>query len=540
MESRTIRWGGFIGAILALVSLSGFANAAARNGRTPNGTDETQTNSRKDQLRLSAQATHLEVKTLLTEMLGAAQKNQTPSEQLVMRAQACLEKNKQNALAYDEQQRADYMLLESWTGYAKGNLPEALSWSMRACKQDEASQDAWISQAVFSMISGKRPLEPRIEKPKPETEPQRYRPERVRQPRRNAETAPAVYKPEPYSTKGVFEFDLPALRSEFFRENFERLECKTAEGQSFEYVPGRDTMCVLFWQSVQSAAVSTPDPNSVAAPTAELNMQMDYGQMDYGTGVGATIDEQRQYFVRLMNACKDTATIKFVQIDTLRPKDLTGLDMSIYRDSAIPTLIAAHPDCNAKRFACDASTPFMMIVDKNGSVKYAGPADSFVPAFILTATTGKAVPLQDQSGGDLGGGHLMESPFGELGERPISSGRVDPNAPVATPPAAKDPNAPAQPAAAPASQRVPQTEYGFMTDDAEQQVKAENLLRIAELHIKESVKIRGKNPGEGIKAAREVIATYPNTPYAERAKKYLREVPDRYKEQYNITDEELM
>lgn len=73
----------------------------------------------------------------------------------------------------------------------------------------------------------------------------------------------------------------------------------------------------------------------------------------------------------------------------------------------------------------------------------------------------------------------------------------------------------------------------------EDQVRAENLLRIAQLHIEQSRKIRADNPKEGIAAARGVLAKYPNTEYAHKARELLRRVPDRWKTRHNITDEEL-
>ena len=74
---------------------------------------------------------------------------------------------------------------------------------------------------------------------------------------------------------------------------------------------------------------------------------------------------------------------------------------------------------------------------------------------------------------------------------------------------------------------------------AEDQIKAQNLLREGQLHIEVSRKLRMENPGKGIEACRRVLAEYGDTEYAEQAYTLLRRVPERYKQQYNITDEEL-
>jgi hypothetical protein len=554
MGKRMIRRDGLIRLIsgVILVTFVGSVQAAARNARTPDMLDEsTQTASRRDQMRQEAQMTYPEVEKLLTEMLQTVRKNARPSKELLEQSVLVLEENKQNALAYDEKQRADYMLLQAWTGYGQGNLPEALSWSMRACKQDEASQDAWNSQAVFHMLSGKRPLEPKIEKPKPQTETQRYRPERIRpQPqRRNVEAAAAEYKPVPYSEKGTLEFNLLSLRMEMFRERFERLDLQTTDNQKIEYVPGRDVLCVLFWQSENGAAdtVAAGDANDIGRPAQSrpiMDMGMEYDMSGAGVGSTVTLESQRQYFTMLMDKLKEDKAVKFVQVDTIRPRNLDSLSMTDYRKMSIPTVIAAHPNCNAKRLACDAKVPFMMIIDKDGGVKYAGAAADFVPAFILTELTGKPIVLEAPAAtpmeGPLESPFMMDGEFGELMPREIQPA-ADPNAPkrAADPNQPRSPVPPAAKPAAPARQRPVASDYDFPMEDAQAEVEAGKLLNLAKIEIEESIKITGSNPKEGIEACRKVLELYPNTPYAKQAQVLLRRVPDRYKQRFNITDEEM-
>jgi hypothetical protein len=507
--------------VIAIVSVfvvfSASAEAASRNSRTPAGqTDPAGTQpTRREQMRLEAQATHQQIKDLLTEVLGAAVKNERPADSLLQKCEAALEDNKQNALAYDEKQRADYMLLQAWTGYYQGNLPEALNWSMRACKQDEASQDAWISQAVFNMLSGKRPLEPRIEKPKLETDMRRTMNPR---PRRNNQPEVQKYEPEPYSVKGVFDFDLPAVRSEMFRERFERMECRTTSGKTVEYVPGRDLLCALFYQSEGSSADS--DPNRPGANGSQ-NVMGEFQMQGYTASGAVDIDSQRQYFLNVMKSCKDAGTIKFLQVDTIRPKDLANVSLSSYDAKGIATVIPASPESNAKQLVCDASDPFMMIVDKDGTVKYAGPAMGFVPAFILTEISGQPVSLGASGDGGMGM-PLYGEQSSELMEMYQNTPAADPNQPQANRQTGQ-------------SQAVRED---FPGQDLIDEVSAQKLLQEAQMDIEQSRKLG--DPKQGIAAARRVIELYPNTPEAQQAKELLRIVPPKYKDKYGITPEELL
>jgi len=72
----------------------------------------------------------------------------------------------------------------------------------------------------------------------------------------------------------------------------------------------------------------------------------------------------------------------------------------------------------------------------------------------------------------------------------------------------------------------------------EDQVQAERLFEMALMQRKV-----GRLPGMGYKQmvdyCREIIEKYPQSPYAPKARRMLRDIPERYRKQFNITDEEM-
>ena len=72
----------------------------------------------------------------------------------------------------------------------------------------------------------------------------------------------------------------------------------------------------------------------------------------------------------------------------------------------------------------------------------------------------------------------------------------------------------------------------------EERVQAERLFEMALAQRK-----MARLPGIGYKLmvdyCRQIIEKYPDSPYAAKAKRMLREVPQRYRKQYKITDEEM-
>jgi len=126
---------------------------------------------------------------------------------------------------------------------------------------------------------------------------------------------------------------------------------------------------------------------------------------------------------------------------------------------------------------------------------------------------------------------------------PVGRVAVDPNRPVSDPKKiVADPNNPvADPNTPVKTERParPRAEFeDFPTQSIEEGVRADKLLALAQMKIKESTKLRS-NPKQGIEACRQILAEFPNTQYAQQARELLRQVPERYQKMNNITDEEL-
>lgn len=70
--------------------------------------------------------------------------------------------------------------------------------------------------------------------------------------------------------------------------------------------------------------------------------------------------------------------------------------------------------------------------------------------------------------------------------------------------------------------------------------RAEKLLENAKMFFRiGSRMIASKSYGQPIRMCRMVIKDYPNTKYADKARLLMRQVPQRYRKRYRITDEEL-
>lgn len=488
---------------------------AIRPGMEQGGIQDEQ----KLRLKEEAQGAVGRINQTLKSILELAQRNQRPSAQVIQEAESILEQSKLYASVLDDSQKTEFMLLQAWKGFYQKNPVEAVNWSMRACRTNEASQDAWISQALFCMLSDKRPLKPQIERPRSQA--QQRRPAYSR-PRRNEEVTAVEAKPQPFSEKGVLSFDLMGLRDDLLREQFGRLEFRTASGKKVEYRPGTDTLCMLFWQ--QGAAADANDVRVRGGSNPAGNFTRNPIEMEPvfpDIAQNTDIESQRGYFKILAQACKNQPNVKFIQMNADAIAQELAKDASIEEAGAV--VFASDPASNAGQFArLNARKPFMVIVNMEGKIKYAGTAGDFVPAFILTELTGIPIPLEQKSQQEMGTVEPML--MTEMFLQPIA----DPNARPADPNAVRRSSAAvAQPAAA--LRQLP----------LEEEVQAEKELSYARDLFMELARKRGMTYTRGVELCREIIRKYPDTRYEQEARVLLRQVPENQRARYQITDQEL-
>ena len=514
---------------------------AAEYGRQRRQNVNSKKQEQLEQMRLAAQDDFRELDSALQQMLEKVAVNARPEPSEVQAAADLLQANKRNAQVLDEKQKAQFMLLQAWTGYFQGNDAIAINWSTKACKTDTDNGDAWISQGLFSMLKSKPPLQPKPPKPERKQRTLNYsygygnrRQERETEPVEEKEDLASLY-----GQSKSLQFDMSTIHKTMFREKIARFEYIAVNGTALEFKPGRDTLCALFWQSEEPLE----DPNNLspeeAAQVRRKMKEKEQNKEKFVVPEELTIEKQRKYYTSLYEACKQDETIKFLQINTTMPKNLDGFMRSLpgYHDVAYPTIVAAAPASNARPIAgTDARIPFMLIADKKGDVKYAGPAKDFLPAFILTETTGVPIDLKDQIkpakkqhyDDMMMDPMLMEMQMMEMQTpQPKPTPKADPNKPVI------DPNA--------ILQMLPKTSPQGKTYrqlPLEESYQAGKDLEYANMFI-DAARKRAQTYKKGVEQCRKIIKNYPDTLFEQQARELLRKVPEHKRATYGITDEEL-
>lgn len=503
--------------------------------------DDSLRNRRLEELRQEAGKKIPEIEQALEQCLKKVNVNQRPDDAFISSAKLILEDSKKFAPVFDDTQKSKFMLLQSWTEFFDAKMRGAVNWSSRACRADLSYQDAWISQALFSLLNKKKPMERRAQ-PNRSKDQQRRRTESGRRRNRDQEDQTAQIKTElPRLNPGVLEYDPETLRKDMYKLKFSRLSLKDIDGQQITFVPGQSALCVFFWQ-VEEAS-DTDQQAQIAGRENAVRKDNLRDAFSVSLDPKYSIENQTDFFNWLYTACKDHEGITCVQINTNRldtaRKLFQELPGNTSQQTVAPLIFAADPDSGAESYQnLDTTSPFMIVADDQGDVIYAGIASHFMPAFIITELTGIEIDLEKkQTKSNTNNNRLTDYvipalPRPRMQQAKRSSRAADPNISVS------EPNTPAKPGSSRIASRESQQKPGVAPMSAEDQVRAQHLLTTAELDIEKSRKSLG-NPREGIEAARQVIREFPNTEFAQRARELLRRVPDRWKRINSITDKEL-
>ncbi|MEN8126340.1 MAG: hypothetical protein ABFR90_00885 [Planctomycetota bacterium] len=532
----------------------------------------------------------LKIRQSLETILADINCNRRTEQALLETSQQLLEDNKSNMSAYEVKQRATFMLLQSWTDFYLLPQKDSSLWAARAYKMDPTNQDAWASQALLSMMNGKKVKSESTSKSSSRRaggfESGRGGYGRSDRNRRR--------EPEPLETetsnelrKGLLDFGPEMLQVDMTGRKFSQLKMQSSTGEKVEFKAGTgNVVCLLLFQ--------------------------EGGESSAGQGYG--FQGQRDYFEYLLEEFKDNADVHFVQVNTAVPKlkntygggrdvrnsrgsrgsrnarsrgnrqmqqqmqrqrqqqmaQAKALDdffnsLPTYEELDYPTIVATHPKSGGRVFAgMDIRRPFMVIVNQNGKVNYAGAAEGFAPAFVLMRLTGVEIDLEKQREAaepyQAVSPGMMDPEMMEMMMPMMQPGRPakapkplpDPNRPATDPniPAgasrfvadpnkpAADPNTPAK-AARPVTQPAAAATKTYRELPFDEDIQAQKKMTYARDLFMNTAKYvtTYKN---GVKLCREIIRDYPGTKYEHEARMLLRKVPENKRHLYKITDDELM
>ncbi|MBW8017455.1 MAG: hypothetical protein FVQ82_14845 [Planctomycetes bacterium] len=430
---------------------------------------------------------------------------------------------------------AKYYMLMAWNEYFSGDLTRAQQAAQIAYKTS-AVEDARVTMTSITLLAGERP----VRVPKKKTPPKN----------------PNTYSG--YNTTSqaanLLDFDVESLNTQLTdpkSPKISAMELNCVNSTTFKYTPGSEALCVIFWQlSDKDAASVTPsepnDPSATGAVPATAStptpgktspqyydgFEGEYAMQPHMNPYGSSAAQKQKStfltntkaFKKLFSAAFGTDNVKFLAVNTDSLVAKRKVVEKIMENPWPWAHVMAHDpksrDTQFKEILAKKEVlvkhdkPLLVITSNDGTIKYAGSAVGFLAPMMFSKVTGGVINSTAATGtatrpskGQTGIANAIWKMINKNkagNNKAATTKRVDP-----------------QP-----KKMNPSDEYA-----------ASKLLENAKAFIKMGRRIT--TPKRGIEMCREIIAKYPNTKYSEGARMLLRDVPERFRKKYRITNEEM-
>jgi hypothetical protein len=233
----------------------------------------------------------------------------------------------------------------------------------------------------------------------------------------------------------------------------------------------------------------------------------------------------------LFNSKFQDPDVKFIAVNTNHPRTAPAVVARLLQNpwpwaQAMldeDTATSAFSDLDIAKVT--SAQPVLAIVDKTGTVRYAGPAEGFLAPMVVDDLLSSRIASQAD---------YDQQPIG--GDRSQADEQIpEPEAAVPAEPSQETPDT-----APPAVEYVPvQNQPAQDTEITAEDFQAQKLLTYAQGLFIPAGRKKFLTSKMGVDLCRQIIREYPNTTYADEARKLLRTVPPNEQKRYNITPEEM-
>ena len=509
------------------------------------------------------------IDTNLVEMLNLVNELQRPNMGQMGSAQRSVEKSRKYLKEFGENITCQYYMLNAWVNYFDSDAEKALTPATQAYRKDSSNNDAHATQAAMAILAGQKPLTIRAESQAQQgQEPagritrggagRQSRGRSGRQgvsSRRGRTGSDAAYggagaggtSSGTVSSGNILNLNADSIKADWLGQKIGPLQFNCLNGTKFSYDPADAKLCMLFWSltsqdsmgnsdseesgnigRASSAATGGRYARSRSRPDRMSRMgrasisdrtayQTGRGAFDSADVSGDPLSSQMSGFANLFNSEFQNPGLKFIAINTDPPQSKPEVMAKLLENPwpwaqtmlNIPPAAGQLADTNIAEL--DSAEPMLVICGENGTAKYAGPAAGFLAPMVLRKLTGA----------DSG-----------LGMQYLVPTQTDPNL-LASLSTAAGSSITAEPIG------QPQVQLQQNTDITAEDFQAQKLLEYARGLFVPAGRKRFLSSKTAVDLCRQIINEYPNTSYADEARKLLRTVPADERKRYNITNEEM-
>jgi hypothetical protein len=575
----------FSGVSLAVDGMPGMGMPDMGGPDSSSGSDrrEAAAKSREDRLEMMKNAANEyaeQNRRFLETVIAAVNNHRQFSEKDLEIWWEQIKESRRGMKFFDDSQISDYYLLSGWYDFYKGgqdNVENALKNSIRAYQINPQNGDAYVSQWLFSILSGKQPR-PVIDKRRPTREERMERDRDIdlsiemSQPRfeiypdeltveyLDSDIASKIKVPEEYKDfEYVCALFVPSVAKAEDESTKDSQDSKDGEDENAEQKESRekeqdrarvfgDVAGKKSSDDEERDYVDQESMNDMGMPGMGMPGMMDpmMGGMpgDFG-GAGfedtADVAQSLQVIDWMEMSCQCLDKIAFIVINTAPGSEDSLAELMAENKLTVQFATIENPDELPKELEIikTLDKALMLIVNADKKLEYAGRADGVTAAMILDQLKGDCMDyLSMEEAEDMRQQVARFNP--DDIERMRKSGQAGYSEDMNFDPVADPMMGMMNPNAGPGDytggqQEKKEPEYKELSE--EHKAMAERLIQSATMHRKSLTRLGSSN--KCISDCLEVMDTFRGSIYAEQAREILKSVPERHLKKAGIKREEI-
>jgi len=514
---------------------------------------------RRQQLQQEAAAAMTEVDAAYREILAFVNSDQTPSDPNLKEFLKIIAKNRKYLPVLNGSQKSTYHILSAWVYYFDDKQDKALKQAASGQKVSPQNLNTLKTRFALSMIY------------KDYTSVIEALTEQSANNRPGPQTGEADAQSYQQSAGNDIQLDVNSVRIELLGKVFD-FHPEPVEADSPSWRSAGQPVCALLWKidaneldSFAPAEVVKPvETNQPNAPPHEPNLPVPpvpepvvapsdentlppppvepVAQQPSEIHLQQTQMPELEAFSKLQSLFEKDKRITFIGINLNDPTKRKNLENWLSKNPQNWQTFILSPEEQQKLLSCFSSgfdKPLLLIIAPDSTIRYAGNVEGFLPQMVIRRILANPQEFAEPNEPNQPPAAAKSNLPAVEPVRPAQLPSAEPNTShTLTVDVNKTAVNTQQPQTTPTPNTVPPPAKQQVDEDFFDP-QAETLLENARAFFK----IGGILPSHAyqnpINMCRQVIKDYPGTKYAQEAQILLRQVPERFRERYNLTDEEL-
>jgi hypothetical protein len=503
-------------------------NTGTKTGQTPQ--------EKREQFEKEAMDAIPDIEAENAKVLSWVNSNQIPDDANRNAALKNVAKNRKFVSVLNKQQKGDvYYTLSAWVYYFDDKPDKALKQAVAGQKSAPQNPNIAKTCLALSLIYKDYAAAAEVFANKGESS-------------QTDESESSSAKSKKYASYSLLpnvelNLDVNNIRPELFGKVFD-VRPKAAS-------PTKNILCVFLWkidsnelERFSVADTNEPNAHSKTSNAAASLLKTSAAFIQSNNSQQTTVSPFEMFSNLQSHFAKDSKAV-FMGINLNEPAKTTNVKNWLKKNPQPWETSMPSADLQQKTtslFVSCPNKPTLMVIGPDSTIRYAGDVNGFLPQMIIRQILGNPQEFEEPNK-PKDANQPSAAPKNSAAVVPVKAQPLppEPNKPHQAP-AVKEANENRKPSqAAPAVKTAPaaaanQQQEGDITADDYQ---AQKLLANAKAFLQIGNRLPNHMYRNTIEWCRTVMKDYPNTKYVQEAQMLLRNVPKEYRQQYNLSDQEL-